>query len=195
MATKGNTIINQITGQRITFVQTARDTNGASMVMDEYVPANGLVDQEHVHPRQEETFSVLAGTMEFYVAGETRKASAGESVVVPAGVPHAFANKGDGEAVMRVTYRPALNTEGFFEAFFGLSQDGKMDPKTGLPNLLQIAVLAQAYRKEIAFGGIPVLVQRILFGALAPIGRLLGYRADYPYPYQKAVRGQAVTAR
>jgi len=195
MATKGNTIINQITGQRITFVQTARDTDGASMVMDEYVPANGLVDQEHVHPQQEETFSVLAGTMEFYVAEATLKASAGESVVVPAGVPHAFANKGEGEAVMRVTYRPALNTEGFFEAFFGLSQDGKMDPKTGLPNLLQIAVLAQAYRKEIAFGGIPVLVQRILFGALAPIGRLLGYRADYPYPYQKAVRGQAVTAR
>ena len=28
MATKGNTIINQITGQRITFVQTARDTSG-----------------------------------------------------------------------------------------------------------------------------------------------------------------------
>ncbi len=69
MATKGNTISNQITGQRITFVETAKDTNGARMVMDEYVPANGLVDQEHIHPQQEETFTVLSGTMEFYVRG------------------------------------------------------------------------------------------------------------------------------
>ena len=70
-----------------------------------------------------------------------------------------------------------------------------MDPKTGLPNLLQIAVMAQAYRKEIAFGGMPILVQRLLFGVLAPIGRLLGYRASYPYPYQKVQRGTAAAAR
>ncbi len=26
-------------------------------------------------------------------------------------------------------------------------------------------------------------VQRLLFGSLAPVGRLLGYRAEYPYPH------------
>jgi hypothetical protein len=26
-------------------------------------------------------------------------------------------------------------------------------------------------------------VQRVAFGALAAVGRLLGYRAHYPYPY------------
>lgn len=188
MAFKGTTILNQVSGQRITFVQTAQDTKGERMVMDEYVPANGQVDQAHIHPRQEETFTVCAGTMEFTVNGQAQRAEAGQSVVVPAGVPHAFANVGEGEAVMRVTYRPALNTEGFFESFFGLSQDDKLDAKTGLPNLLQIAVLATAFREEILFAGIPLLIQRALFGALAPIGRLLGYRAPYPYPFTAPAR-------
>lgn len=38
-------------------------------------------------------------------------------------------------------------------------------------------------RRRIYFVSSPLFVQRIVFGALAGVARLLGYRAEYPYPY------------
>jgi hypothetical protein len=50
-----------------------------------------------------------------------------------------------------------------------------------LPNLLQLAVLLRAYRNELILARPPPLVQTVLFGLLASIGRLLGYKAEYSY--------------
>ena len=41
--------------------------------------------------------------------------------------------------MVRVELRPALDTETFFETFFGLGRDGKTNAR-GIPGLLQIAV-------------------------------------------------------
>ena len=74
--------------------------------------------------------------------------------------------------------RPALKTETFFETISGLSREGKAGGK-GTPNLLQAAVIAQAYAEEFRLARPPWPVQRVLFAVLAPLGRLLGYRASY----------------
>jgi hypothetical protein len=39
----------------------------------------------------------------------------------------------------------------------------------------------------------------VIFGTLATLGRLLGYRAEYPYPYERegeasSIGGEATTA-
>ena len=70
----------------------------------------------------------------------------------------------------------------FLETIYGLAQDGKTDAK-GMPNLLQLAVFASAYFDTNHLARPPLVVQRLLLGGLAVIGRLAGYRADYPYPY------------
>ncbi len=75
---------------------------------------------------------------------------------------------------MILEFRPALRTEEFFESYFGLGQDGMTDPKTGLPNLIRMAVLLQEFRDEIHLAKPPLLAQRIVFGTLALVGRLLG---------------------
>ena len=72
-----------------------------------------------------------------------------------------------------------------------LAQDGKVNPKTGLPNLLQMAVLMRAFRNEIILARPPKIAQTIVFGLLAPIGRLLGYRGEYPYPHSRQAQAQA----
>ena len=41
------------------------------------------------------------------------------------------------------------------------------------------------YEDEIYLARPPLFVQRAIFGVLASIGRLLGYRAEYPYPYAR----------
>jgi len=60
-----------------------------------------------------------------------------------------------------------------------LARDGKVN-QNGRPNLLQSAVLACVYRQEWRLARPPYGIQVVLFGVLAPIGRLLGYRASYP---------------
>jgi hypothetical protein len=84
---------------------------------------------------------------------------------------------------MIIEFRPALRSEEFFESYFGLGQDGKTDPQTGLPNLVRMAVLLHEFRNEIHLARPPLPVQRAVFGSLALVGRLLGYPARYPYPH------------
>ena len=73
-----------------------------------------------------------------------------------------------------------MNTETFFETLYGLARDGETD-KNGIPNLLQQAVTLTGINKgEIYLASPPVPVQKALMAALAPVGRLLGYKDHYP---------------
>lgn len=194
MARAGDTIENPVTGQRMVFRQTAQDTNGQLVQIDEYLPADGQVDVEHIHPLQDETFQVISGRFKFIINGRDIIATNGETIVVPAGTPHAFGNIGEGEALVRIEMRPALNTEGFFETYFGLAQDGKLDPKTKMSDLLQTAVTLHTFRHEIRLSRIPALVQTLIFGVLAFIGRLRGRHAPYPYPYSTRAHNERKTS-
>ena len=62
---------------------------------------------------------------------------------------------------------------------FGLAQDGRVDRK-GMPNFLQLVVFAREFSDVVRFTRPPHLVQRVLFGLVAPFARLLGYRGSYP---------------
>jgi hypothetical protein len=62
---------------------------------------------------------------------------------------------------------------------FGLAQDGKTNFK-GMPNLLQAAIFAREFADVLYFTKPPLVVQRLMFGALTAIARSLGYRGSYP---------------
>jgi hypothetical protein len=94
-------------------------------------------------------------------------------------------NSGDEELHVRVEVRPALTLENWFETYFGLAQDGKVSAKTGLPNLFQLAVMMRAYQDVLILARPPRPVQSLLFSSLGAVGRVLGYKADYPYPYTR----------
>ena len=64
MAYKGHTIENPASGERITFRETAATTGGELVAIDLELPAGRRVPgPPHIHPRQEERFEVVAGTM------------------------------------------------------------------------------------------------------------------------------------
>jgi hypothetical protein len=54
----------------------------------------GGVIPEHIHPRQYEQFTILAGQTHFTLNGEKHVAGPGQTIVVPAGVPHSVATPG-----------------------------------------------------------------------------------------------------
>jgi hypothetical protein len=60
-----------------------------------------------------------------------------------------------------------------------LAKDGKVDPKSGLPNPLQWAVISREFKDEFRPARTPLLGQEVLYTLLAPIGKLLGYKARY----------------
>jgi quercetin dioxygenase-like cupin family protein len=181
MVKSGDVLEHPVTRERIVIRKSGRDTRGELTQADFYIQPGGFVAAEHIHPQQEERFAVIAGTLRGRVAGRELTGGPGEQVVVPAGTPHTWWNSGDDELHVLVEVRPALRLESWFETFFGLAQDGKVNPRTGLPNLLQLAVLLRAYRNELILARPPPLVQTVLFGLLASIGRLLGYKAEYSY--------------
>jgi quercetin dioxygenase-like cupin family protein len=191
MVTSGDVLEHPVTREKIVFRKTARDTAGELLQGDLYLQPGAFVAAAHIHPLQEERFEVISGTLRGRVAGKELASGPGEAVVVPSGTPHVWWNSADDELHVLVEFRPALRIESFFETFFGLAQDGKVNPKTGLPNPLQMALVMRVYRNELILARPPRLVQTLLFGLLAPIGRLLGYTAEYPYPRSRQTQAQS----
>ena len=191
MVTSGDVLTNPVTREKIVFRQTARDTAGELLQGDLYIPPGGFVAAEHIHPLQEESFTVISGKLQGRVAGKELIGTPGETVVVPKGTPHVWWNSGSEELHVLVDIKPALKLENFFETFFGLAQDGKVNLKTGLPNPFQMALVMRAFRNELILARPPQFVQTVLFGSLAPIGSLLGYKAEHPYPRSRQAQTQA----
>ena len=140
----GDTIENPVTGERLVFHETSRETNGEAVVFETFVQPDGFVAAAHVHPKQEERFEILSGTLSLKVGGEEIVAGQGETVTIPAGTPHRFWNAGGAEARFRCEVRPALKFERLLETMFALAADGKTNKK-GMPNPLRLAVIARAH--------------------------------------------------
>jgi len=176
MATTGQEIDNPRTGQRMRFVRTAADTDGELLAIETTNPPTGEFEPVHVHPRQESRARVSAGALRFVVDGVTRDVGAGEEIVIPAGVPHHFANVGAVDAVAIQEFRPALRTAELFETLFELARRGELNDD-GVPSLLRLAVLAPAYADELRVVAPPWPVQRAVFALLGPVARIRGYAA------------------
>jgi quercetin dioxygenase-like cupin family protein len=174
----GDTVENPVTGERIVFRQTSRETGGQAVVIEAFVRPNGFVAAAHVHPSQEERFEVLRGSVGFKLGRKKLVAGPGQRLTVPAGTPHTFWNAGDDEAHFVCEVRPALQFESLLETMFALATDGKTNRK-GMPNPLRLAVIARAHFDTVQLPFPPAIVQRIGLALGAPIGRLAGYAPTY----------------
>jgi quercetin dioxygenase-like cupin family protein len=180
MARSGDVMEHPVTGERVVWRSVAEDTGGDHLDLELFAQPGGFVAAAHVHPKQEERFEVISGTLAMLIAGEERTLRPGDTAVVPPGQPHAWWNAGPDEVRIKGEIRPALRTEHFFETFFGLGKDGKTNDK-GLPNPLQLAVLMREYEDEIRLAKPAFAIQRMLFAPLAFVGRRLGYRSRYAH--------------
>lgn len=187
MAYTGQTLENPASGERITFRQTSAETNGELLAIDLELPANRRVPGGlHIHPKQEERFEVVEGTMRFRMGRETIVAGPGEVVVVPADVKHDFANAGDDEALVRVEVRPALKMEKLFETAVGLAEQGRT-MLGGIPRPLDLALFVEEFEDEVQAAFPPRWLQRI---ALAPPG-WLARRRDQQRPAPRPLDARA----
>jgi quercetin dioxygenase-like cupin family protein len=175
MAKAGDVIVNG--EERILFRQTAAETNGELLEVEVTYKPHSKRPPEHYHPRQEERFELLSGILAAKIGDQEFRFEPGDQSVVPPGTPHWMHNISDEPARLLWQTRPALKTGSLFKTIWSLTRDGKIGPNG--PNLLQAAVIGQAYSQEFRVTKPPYWVQKVVFFLLAPIGRLAGYRADY----------------
>jgi quercetin dioxygenase-like cupin family protein len=174
----GQQLENPVTGEKLTFVETAASTDGERVVVDLELAADGKVPGVHVHPKQEETFEVLQGTMKFRYGMKKIVAEAGETVVVPAGKVHDFANAGSETAHVRVTISPALKMEEMFETTVALANEGKV-MKSGMPKPMELALFVREFKDEARAPFPPLFVVRAATAPLAAIAKRRGRNCRY----------------
>lgn len=179
MAIKNQVIENPQFGIRFIVRRPADESEGQLLEIEEIHQPGARGPVSHIHPLQEETWTVLEGLMGTRLAARSEIVTSGNRVVIPAGTPHRLWNAGDDVLRVRTEFRPALNTETFFETACGLVSDGKTD-RRGFPNPLQMAVMADEFRATFRLATIPGWVQGPVFRTIAVLGRRLGYRAWYP---------------
>ena len=202
MARAGDVLDNPVTGERMTFLKTGRDTGNRLWQAEFLVPPGGSVPPvAHVHPI-EERFEILEGEARYAEGGIENSAPAGHSFTTPAGVSHKHPWN-TGATPMRYRQTIAFHApdavgmhkiDVFFETLYGLARDGKVG-KDGLPRPLQFAVILDAFRPYAVLAGIPAPIERTLVGVLAAVGRAAGARFEYERYSGGATPGRSVAGR
>jgi quercetin dioxygenase-like cupin family protein len=178
MIRTGDTIHNPVTGERITFLASAADTDGEAVVIETLVQPDGFVAAAHVHPSQSERFAVKSGTLGLKTGRKKHTLGPGQVVTVEPGTAHRFWNAGDEPVRFVCEVRPALQFESLLETMFALAADGKTN-RNGMPNLLRLAVIANAHFDTVRLPFPPSWLQRAGLVLGAPVGRLLGFQPTY----------------
>lgn len=112
MARRGLTLTDPTTGQRMTFLKTSADTDGALLALETTFVASRGRPPLHVHPAQDERYVVLDGELHARLGRTHRTLGPGEVLEIPAGTRHAV----HGTARARWETRPALGSEQFLTA-------------------------------------------------------------------------------
>jgi quercetin dioxygenase-like cupin family protein len=165
-------IENPATGELIVIRQTGLETGGRLLAFELRLAPGGRVPASHLHPEQEERFTVVEGRLRFRVGRKSLVVGPGETVTVQPGTPHRFVNAGPGHARVLVEVRPALRMEELLETAAALG---------AAPRPLHLALFLRDFGREVRAPLLPGLVNAAAraLGWLASITR---QDAGYPRP-------------
>ena len=180
MATEGvvqdRIVENPVIGDRVTFLRTTAETNGEYLLQRmELAPHGG--NTMHYHLAFTEEFTVLEGELHVSLNGEERVLKAGESVLVPIKAPHRFYSTSDRPVVFTNEVRPARQMESAIRIVYGLARDGKVNSKSIPKNIWQMALIFEMGESYLV--GMPLSLQRAIFGTLARIARWRGVERSF----------------
>lgn len=169
---------NPVLGQQYRFLRRDSDETGEYLHSELRFDADAKHFDSHVQPEQDETIRVLSGEFEILLGDEHRTLGPGEEVTLPAGVPHYHGNVSGVETRILHEIRPPMDFEEGLRMFCELARAGKTNAKG--QNLLATAVFLDEHPNQLYMASPSIRVQDLLFKLLAPVGRRLGYDAEYP---------------
>jgi mannose-6-phosphate isomerase-like protein (cupin superfamily) len=162
-----NTIRNRATGEHITFLE----NSPARLVFENRIDSGQQPPPLHIHPHQDERFTLLEGAFELVLDGRSQPLQPGQSVLVRKDTAHTFRIPLGSSARLRIEFEPALDTEVVFRTLAHAGRSGRINP-------LYVALIARHTRAGFVIGGIPRAVQNLLWTVFAFIARGLGLRLE-----------------
>lgn len=161
-------IFNPVTGERLLVLESTAEVFRVGFSISPQSEIAG----EHSHPFQKQKITVTAGELHCRINGINHVLHAGDSATIPAGARHFQSNPTDFEARAIEEFRPAGRSHNMFRVVFALAQDGKTN-RQGVPYPLIGAAFVAEFKDTVRVSSLKL---RLLFGLLAPISRLFGYR-------------------
>lgn len=166
------TVVNQATGEQITFLQTAKETDGKYLHIEVTLPPHGNGPPLHTHDQFEESFEVISGKLTVTLGKTEYILEKGDERTVAIGTAHTFTNKHDESVTFRVILTPPSQFEESVRIHYGLIDDGLTD-ETGKPKSLAHSALILTMQNTLV-AGIPLWIQRPLFGFIVKRARKKG---------------------
>jgi mannose-6-phosphate isomerase-like protein (cupin superfamily) len=167
--------------ERITFEETGAETGGQYLAGKILLAPKGVGPPEHLHPKIEESFRVISGSLATRVAGRQRTYGFGEEFTVPPGTPHRWWNETDEAVGIEYRVSPALPLDRFLENVFAMVRLGYSDSR-GLPGPLRMSRVLPRFWDVLYLASPPLPIQKATMVVLGILALILGYRAEYSYP-------------
>jgi quercetin dioxygenase-like cupin family protein len=177
MPVKGQIITNPITGDVYEFLETAKDCSGERVCIKATIRNKGQYVPRHFHVLQDEHFKVISGALTILLEDKTFTLKEGDEILLPKKVAHNHYNNSDEPVVFIQTITPGLDFDYLIENLMGLAADGKS--KNGKYGLMQELVSLKYLDSKSYLADLPVGIQKIMMNTIAPLGRMMGYRAIY----------------
>jgi quercetin dioxygenase-like cupin family protein len=128
----------------------------------------------HLHPSQDEHFTIHAGELTVELAGGTRTLRAGDTLDVPRGTPHRMWNSGTTTARATWQTRPALGTADFWREM-DAARHTRPTGKGGVLTPVAAAPILRRHRAEFQLA-LPAPLERTALAVLGAAARVKGYR-------------------
>jgi len=109
------------------FVLRGERTDGRFSLIEHTIGPRTLAAPMHVHEHEDEYSFVLAGRIGVQIGDDVLEAGAGELVLKPRGIPHAFWNPGEEDARVLEIISPAGFEQYFVDLAPALAAEGEPD--------------------------------------------------------------------
>jgi quercetin dioxygenase-like cupin family protein len=145
------------------------ETEGENLIVDCWIEPGGKLP-EHLHPHQEERWSVIDGEIRFGLGDTKRVIGPGDGeMVVERGTKHSLASVSDQEAHLRCVAIPARDLRLFLEESAAAARDG-LFIRGGIPRNLRGARWAARFlarhREDVVMSFPPRPVQSAMVALL-----------------------------
>ncbi|WP_336518470.1 cupin domain-containing protein [Pollutibacter soli] len=162
--------IENFLGEKITILERKKETHGDRLIVESYT-APGVGPVMHTHWLQDESLTVVKGTIGYQVKGQSERfAKEGETILFSKGTPHRFWNAGKETLYCRGYIKPAHSIEFFLTSIF----EAQNKARSKEPEPFDAAFLLTKYSSEFDLTEIPVFVKKAILPLMCIFGKLLG---------------------
>ena len=127
----------------LALVKASTESTGGALALVEFTHPADFATPPHVHHEEDEAFYILEGAMKGFCGNDEWRATAGDFVWLPRGVPHGYAN--DGTETLRTL---AITVPTGFERFVRDAGDNALERTLPPPSELDVPKLVAAAAKH-----------------------------------------------